>query len=101
MHHQHHETTAHSPTTEISSRMKALLSSTHFNAAANVHTSNTAIDNHLFHHHHQKNHHHTSNDIDQRMMKNNFDVGMDEEQSRQQQMNEMLYGNNNGLSKER
>lgn len=98
MHHQHHETTAHSPTTEISSRMKALLSSTHFNAAANVHTSNTAAipnDNHLFHHHH-----HANNDIDQRMMKNNFDVGM-EEQSRQKRINEMLYGNNNGVSKER
>lgn len=97
MHHQqHHETTAHSPTAEISSRMKALLSSSHFNVAS--HTSNTAAhpnDSHLFHHHH-----HANNDIDLRLMKNKFDVGLEKkEQSRQQQMNEMLYGN--GMSKER
>jgi hypothetical protein len=79
--------------------MKALLSSasSHFNAA---HTSNTSSlipsDSHLFHHQKQ---HHANNDIDQRMMKkNNFDVGM-EEQSRQKQMNEMLYGNK--MDKER
>lgn len=80
--------------------MKALLSSasSHFNAAHTTSNTSSVIpnDSHLFHHQKQ---HHANNDIDQRMMKkNNFDVGM-EEQSRQKQMNEMLYGN--GMDKER